>query len=117
MDDMLIVSYMSKSRTAALISLLRQIFLAFGITLNTKKSVFEPVSVIDFLGYTISVEGVIKLTQKRYNKLISQTHHVLTTAAKHKRFVPFTTLSKYLGVLVSTFEAVVLARVYAFPLY
>lgn len=117
MDDLLFVSYEDKSTTVALIALLRTVFARFGVTVSPDKSVLSPVTSLTFLGYTISADGEIALTRKRHTKLIQSSTSLLQAHAKSKRFVTFSSLLKYLGILVSCYEAVPLVRLLAFPLY
>ncbi len=73
MDDLLFVSYMSYSKTCHLVKLLLQLFLDFGITISKDKSVLTPCRTLVFLGYYVSVDGTVSLTEKRYAKLMVHT--------------------------------------------
>jgi hypothetical protein len=53
LDDLLFISYMDHTRTQELISLLLQIFEAFGLQVHPTKSVTIPSLELDFLGFTI----------------------------------------------------------------
>ena len=117
MDDLLFVSYEPAGRTQRLIHLLRGIFEAFGVALSPDKSVFSPVRECEYLGYLVNVNGTIQLTPQRYHKLLTSARELLGISARSKRFIPFKKMQHFLGVLCSSFEAVLWARVWARPLY
>lgn len=117
MDDLLFVSYMSYSKTAKLIKILIQMFEDFGVSLNHSKSVLVPSRNLVFLGYIVSATGTVALTDKRFNKLKTQTKQVIKSSNNSYRFITYSKLLAFLGVLVSCFDAIPLARIYAQSFY
>lgn len=69
MDDLLFVSYEDDANTAALIALVQHLFDMFGLTINKEKSVLTPSASVDFLGYTVSADGVLAVSQRRFNRI------------------------------------------------
>ena len=117
MDDLLFVLYESAGRTQRLIHLLSGIFEAFGVAVSPEKSVFSSVRECEYLGYLVKVNGTIKLTQKRYHKLLSTAHELLSIFARTKHFIPYKRMQHFLGVLCSCYEALLWARIWARPLH
>ena len=117
MDDPLFVSYEPAGRTQRLIHLLRGIFEAFGVALSPNKSVFSPVRECEYLGYLVNVDGTIRLALKHYHKLLTSARELLGISARSKRFRPFKKMQHFLGILCSSFEVLLWARIWVRPLY
>ena len=117
MDDLLFISYDPYSKTSHLIKILQKLFKEFGISVNFDKSILSPSTTCTFLGYDIHVDGTITLTHKRFAKLKAQTKQIIQSYLTNRRFITFSSLQRYLGVLVACYDALPLARIHAFPLY
>lgn len=89
MDDVLLASYMSPERTQRLLRLLRLLFDLFGITISEDKSVLYPADAVEFLGFVISVDGILALSARRFGKLHGCAAKLLVLHNKNRRFVPF----------------------------
>ena len=77
MDDLLFVSYETDHRTRYLITLLHDMFTAFGIEVSPDKSIFEPTTLCEFLGYMVSVAGTITLTKQHFQWLVGDASSLL----------------------------------------
>ena len=82
------------------------LFQKLGFVINLKKSVFQPTQQIEYLGLIINSQTMtLSLTQEKINKVISMCQNLLTNLS-----TTILELTKIKGVLSSTVQTVLLAR-------
>ena len=88
----------SKTNTDTITSTLQSL----GFTINEKKSVLVPTQKIIFFGFIIdSANFKVYLTEGKVQKIIIKAHSLLTS-----RTVVIRDLASFIGLLVSTFHAI-----------
>lgn len=96
---------------------LATLFFLFGIEVSDSKSVLEPSTSVEFLGFVVSVDGKLSLSQSRHAKVTRMAKKLLHCHNSERRFVPFKLLRSFLGVAVSCYEAVQRACLNCFHLF